>query len=153
MPSAKSPATVISDLLSTQGLGSTNAATVPPNWRIFTGRQADQPAQSITIFDLPGSADNPVFRIDYPAFQVRVRGARDDYSGAYAKMKDVMEFLNGIDPFDDSATGARWDGIYSNTGISFLQYDATSRPEFVATFHCFVEPAADSSSHQHRDSL
>jgi hypothetical protein len=151
MATLKSPATVVSDLLSTQGLGSTDATTTV--WRIFTGRQGDQPAQAVTVYDLAGSADNPVFRIDYPAFQVRVRGNKDDYNGAWAKLKDIVEFLNGIEPFDDVATGARWDGIYMSTGITFLQYDTTSRPEFVATFHCFVEPAADSSSRMHRDSL
>src|SRR5947208_1708288 len=113
MAAPKSPATVISDLLSTRGLGSTSAGA----WRIFTGRQGDQPSQAITVYDMPGSPDNPVFRIDYPAFQVKVRGAADDYTGAYGKLKDIMEYLNGIDPFDDAATGARWSGVYSSTGI------------------------------------
>jgi hypothetical protein len=145
---AKSPAHTISDFLSDNGLGSTSASTT---WQIRTGRQGETPDSHITVYDSGGQSANAAYRINYPNIQVRVRGGRDDYPAAYAKINDIVEFLNGLQPQD--IAGDRWSGVTVMGGINFIGYDAESRPEFTVNFRCIVEPAANSSTFMHRNSL
>jgi hypothetical protein len=145
----KSPAHAVSDLLAAQSIGSLLATATA--WRITTGRQSEPPDSLITVYDTGGQSSNPAYRINYPTIQIRVRGAKDKYSEAYAKINDIAEFLNGIDPFDSGDN--HYSGIIMQGGIIAMGHDKNSRPEFVVNFLCFVEPTAGSSSFMHRDSL
>lgn len=145
---AKSPAHTISDFLATNGLGTLDMAGP---WRITTGRQGDTPDRQITVYDVGGLAPNPKWRINYPSIQVRVRGQKDVYPGTWGKANDVKEFLLGLAPQD--IEGDRWTAVNIIGDIAFIGYDATARPEFTVNFRCIVEPAANSSSFMHRESL
>jgi hypothetical protein len=148
---AKSPAHIISDFLATRGLGILPPNTVPAGeWRIRTGRQGEGD-QQITVYDTGGTAAHPVLRLDYPSIQVRVRGAPDDYPGAYSKINDIKECLLGLESID--LDSLRWDAINMIGGVVHIGYDDHSRPEFTVNFRCIVEPAADSSAFMHRESL
>src|SRR4051812_10500324 len=112
MPTNNSPAAQLRGLLVTAGIGSAGPTTA---WRITVGRQMDTPDAQITLYDLPGTPGLPSLLLDYPTIAVRVRGARDDYLGAYGKIKDVRAFLNGLPPQD--IDGDHYSGIILGTDI------------------------------------
>jgi hypothetical protein len=145
----KSPAQAISDMLGTAGIGSTSGSA--SSWRITTGRQSENPDSQITVYDTGGEPSLPSLRLNYQHIQVRVRGAKDDYQGAYVKINDICEFLNGLTPQDNG--GNHYSGVVMIGNVVAIGYDESSRPEFTVNFRCFVEPAADSSAFMHRDSL
>lgn len=150
---SKSPAHALSNYLATITAPSVIGylAGTAATWRITTGRQLDKPDSQITFFDYAGLPDNPAYRINYPSVQVRVRGAKDDYAGAWSKINDIKELLNGITPMD--LEGDHYSGITAITSVISMGFDTLSRPEFVISFRVFLEPAANNSPFMHRASL
>lgn len=125
----------------------TSQVTAGSGWVIKIGKMVDTPNQIIAFYDSGGQNPNPKWRLDYPTFQVRVRGNKGDYSGAYAKVREVRDALLGIDPF--TVSGDRCDGIICFGDIGFMGYDQNDRPEFSVNFRMILEPVNGT----HREAL
>lgn len=148
------PAQSVAYLLETVGLGSRLPTST--TWRILVGRLTDSPDSQICVYDSGGQANNPAYRLNYATIQVRIRGERDGYVGAYTKANDISEYLNGVTPgdvVDGTNDGGHFSGIVMRSGVIHIGYDAQSRPEFTINFLCYIEPSAGSSSYMHRESL
>lgn len=109
-------------------------------WPIFIGRRLETPDAQIIIFGTGGQAPNPRWLLDFPTFQVMVRGDIDGYAAAETKIQAVKDALFGIDPYV-FGDGDRWSGVTMLGDIAFLRYDDKSRPMFVCNFRVIKEPA------------
>lgn len=126
-----------SQILVTKGV-----ATAPGGaWPVFVGRLMDVPDAQLAVYDTPGQSPNPKYLLDFPFFMVMVRGGKDDYDGAYTKMREVKDALLGIDPTFFGSD--RWDGVTMQGDINFLRYDQTSRPLWSGNFRVIFEPASN----------
>jgi len=132
------------DLLVTAGVG-TFAAT--SGWSINLGKEPTGPHTTITLFNTGGSVPNPKWLLDYPSFQVRVRGAPGGYSAAWSKAAAVKDALLGIDSQD--INGDRWVSVTMAGDINFIGMDQSNRPLFTLNFRMIVEPASGTN----RDAL
>ncbi len=132
-----SPAKGAMDLLVGVGVGVDGDA----GWAIKVGRAPTSPDTLISIYDTPGEAPNPKWLLSFPHFQVQVRGAIDDYAGAYQKAKDVQDVLLGMK--SQAVNGDQWDGIVGVGDIAFLKFDENNRPLFAVNFKVFLEPATN----------
>ena len=135
-----SPAEHIYNLLAT-------AAAASPAYERKIGRVTDSPDKIIVIYDTGGLSPNPAHLLNFNTIQVRVRGAVDGYSEAWAKIKACQDALLGI-PSQDVGSD-RLDGIIGRGDISFLLWDESNRPHFVVNFQLFFEPGSGT----YRDSL
>jgi len=132
---ASSPADSVSSLLITAGVGVDGDS----GWVVKVGKLVTQPNTCIAVYDAPGEAPDPKWLLDYPYFQVMIRGEVDDYAGAYQKAKDVKDVLLGVNA--QVVNNDRFDGIIGIGDIAFLKYDEKSRPLFSVNFKAFLEPA------------
>lgn len=124
------------DVLVNAGVG-TFAAT--SGWGIYIGSEPTSPNTVITLYDTGGLSPNPVFLLDFPTFQVRVRGNPNDYLGAYNKILGVRDVLLGFDSQDINTT--RYDGVWQSSEIVSLGTDK-ERFIFVANFRVAREPSS-----------
>jgi hypothetical protein len=118
-------------------------------WTIKVSQYVSTPDQLITINDTGGAPPNPKWRLDFPTFQVQVRGAVNGYAAAWQKMKDCKDVLLGMDA--QEVNGDRWDGVLAMGDLVPLGYDEQNRPMLAMNFRMFVEPAA--SALDNRESL
>jgi hypothetical protein len=92
--------------------------------------------QVVTIIEAPGeipdqdASGEPEH--NFPAFQVRIRGARFGYQVARVKAQEVFNSLNNAD-----LSGFGY--IFADNAPFFLQYDKNSRPELVVNFSSMQE--------------
>lgn len=78
--------------LATAGIGQVTDDAA--DWRLRAGYIQANPDRSLCVYEaggLPPEAGQPV---DYPKFQVRGRGAPDDYLALRQKMQDVYNLLH-----------------------------------------------------------
>lgn len=134
-----SPAAQAQSLLVTASIGVLGGAV--GSWPIFVGRLTTEPHAQIALYDAPGEAPNPKWLLDFPYFQAIIRGAVDDYGGAYLKAKAVKDALLGMDP--QVVDGDRWDGVTGLGDVNFMRYDDSSRPLFTMNFRVILEPATN----------
>jgi hypothetical protein len=131
------PTVDMKDLLVSQGIGAFAAST---GWGIYIGNEPDSPDTTITLFDTPGEPANPKFRLDYPRWQLRTRGAPNGYPAAFDKATAARNVLLG-----HAATvinTSRYDGIFLVTDTFLLKIDEKQRPIFVSNWRAFKEPAS-----------
>lgn len=122
------PSVDIVSLLESAGLG-VFAAT--KGWGIYVGTEPDKPDTTITLYDITGAEPDYAAGIDYPAIQVRVRGAPYGYPAAYErarKIRDLLIATNGATLGD--ATYSAW----IEGDVAHLDTDESQRPIFVATY-------------------
>ena len=125
----------IVNYLGTQGVG-TLGASAGSTWGIFMGHEPEVINPTITVYDTPGEAPNPKFRLDYPRFQVRVRSTV--YLNSINKCQEVKDKLLG---FPSGELGGTWYvGIYVVLDVSNLGADAKGREIAVCTFRVIREP-------------
>jgi hypothetical protein len=134
---ASPPSKSIADILQTAAVGTQAAAT---GWSIRIGRLFDEPDTQIAVYDTPSPNPDPKWLLEYPHFQIIVRGNKDDYGGAWQKARDCKDVLLGM--FPQVVNSDRIDGIIGVGDINFLSYDTNNRPLFSANFQIFLEPAA-----------
>lgn len=135
--------TAIKDKLVTASLGAFEATS---GWSIFIGRETTSPDTAITITRTGGQAPNPKWLLDFPTFQVRVRGGKHNYSAAYDKAEAIKDLLLGITSQD--VDGDRWVAINMLTDITFIGYDENDRPIFSLNFQMIVEPAVPATTNR-----
>lgn len=130
------PSEYVKDILVTKGLGAFGGTA---DWAIFISKMMAAPHKAIAIYDTPGEAPNPKFLLNFPTFQVMVRGSADGYQAAWQKAKDVQDALLGIDPAN--VTGGRIDGITQLGDIFHNGYDQSDRPLVGQNFRMIFEPS------------
>lgn len=108
------------------------------SWPAFVGRLMTSPDAQVAVIDTPGQTPNPKYLLDFPTIQVMVRGAVDDYSGAWSKALAIKNKLLGTDPI--VFTESRWDGVTMLGDVMFLRYDDNSRPLISLNFRIIREP-------------
>lgn len=126
---ADSWARQVASLIEAAGIGVFGAS-------IFTGVQPTEPSECITTYDTTGRRPDAALGVDYPNVQAIVRGARDDYPGAWNRAKAVKDALLGISPIGQIR------GITMPGDIMQLEPDDKGRPEFSLNFYLAAEPIA-----------
>lgn len=123
----------ISAALVTAGKGQIDSDAT--DWMIYQGYTQEAPNRAITIAEYPGPAPEETVAIDYPDFQVKVRGGEDDQQAARAKALDIYTFLHGIEI-------AGFVYIYAKTsGPLTLGQDENRRPAFTLNFRTMKSTA------------
>lgn len=120
------------------------------DWDLWIGKLPDKPDRAIVLYDSGGRPANPRWLLDFPSFQVRVRGNGDDYKTAYDQLKTVKDYLLGV----PSYTASNNDRIVMITAIgdiAFVGWDENKRPAHVMNFSMTVEPYA--TGNEHREAL
>lgn len=131
---------LIKDILIDAEVGTANDDEDSADWRIHLGKQVDNPARVISLYDSGGMAANPRWLLNYPNVVAQVRGG--SYSEAYEKIDAIRSVLVGIEPQDISDVG-RIDGMIQIGDIAFVGFDTKDRPQFSATFRAYFEPVDD----------
>lgn len=124
-------------------------AVISGTWVCKISQLPETPNTCIATFDTPGATPNPKWLLDFPTGQILVRGDIDDYSGAYAKARQVHDVLLGLQP--QTVGDDHWDGITGMGSLHFLHYDEKRRPIFTANYRLIIEPAA--TPHTNREPL
>lgn len=137
------PTINIKDLLVTNSVG-TFASQV--GWGIYIGKEPDKPDSVITLYDSGGENADPKWLLDFPHVQVRVRGSKGDYSGAYTKIKQCKDVLLGCPSLD--LNGDRLVSFTSLGEINFLSYDQNERPLFTYNLRLIVQPAVPATTNR-----
>ena len=142
--------TETSDSVATQASALIGAATIAggsTGWLLSVGRLlASGGDQNVALYDTPGQAPEVKYLVDYPTFQIIVRGAIDDYAGAFRKAKQCKDLFLGMDPYTFSPSGDRWDGVTMLGDLAFLKYDDNSRPLWTGNYRVIVERATSTLS-------
>lgn len=132
-----SPAEGVKDLLVAASVGTFGATT---GWAIMVGTVQEDPNTMISIFDSPGEPSNPKYLLDFPYFQILIRGEPGGYEAAHQKAIDCRDVLLGMDPA--VVNSDNWDIITQVGTVSFLKQDESSRPVFTSNYRIILEPAA-----------
>lgn len=85
----------VSAALVTAGVGQITARAT--DWFIEQGYMSDGVPgvdRAIAIYETPGEAPLEAWLIDYPGFQVVIRGSENDYAVVRQKMQDAFEALH-----------------------------------------------------------
>ena len=118
----------IRDILVTAGL----SLVVGTN--LFIGEEPPTPANTVTIYDTPGSApmltQNRTERYDYPAIQIRVRNTI--YLTGYALIEAIRVALHGL--AHQAQGGAVYELVKCDQDPFLLDYDESGRPRFICNF-------------------
>lgn len=109
-------------------------------WRLGIGRMLDDPDTQIVIWDSPGEHPQPHLLLEFPYFQIMVRGAPDGYQAARQKAQDVYDHLLGIYPITFSG-GDRLDAITIVGTIGSVGFDQKNRPLLSTNYRTIYEPA------------
>lgn len=83
----------IGNALITAGLVTTGAG----DWKLMFGYLHDAPDRAVAIFEAPGGAPEQRWAIDYPDFQIQVRGKENDYPAVRAKLQAIFDLLHAGD--------------------------------------------------------
>lgn len=131
------PAEGAKDLLVTAAVASVNGAS---GYLIRLGRLTEGRDEMVVVRD-SGAAQNPdpKWLLDYPTIQVMVRGAENDYTGAFAKIIACRDVLLGLEA--QTVNGDRWDAVTGLGGAMLLHYDEKNRPVLTHNFRIILEPA------------
>lgn len=108
---------------------------------LFISKEPLNPDFVITLYQTNGRDPDPKFAINYPSFQVRVRGTVDGYQAAYAKCRSIIDVLLGSQTIVNATTGDSIVGIYQTGDVIFLKYDDANRPVLVLNFRLIVQPS------------
>ena len=108
-------------------------------WSIYIGKQPDKPDYCVTIYDESGGIPSPLWLLDYPSVQVRVRGDTNQYQATALKARDIKSIILGQP--SQYLNGDRWVQFNMAGDIGFMGYDKNERPEFVVNFDLIIEPA------------
>lgn len=96
----------------------------------------DTPDAQVAFLDRGGKPPLASIAIDYPAVQIIVRGAPNDYNGAYTMAQAVRDALLGIPD-----GGINYPNLTSVTGIGHLLplgYDEKNRPQISFSLQLIV---------------
>lgn len=132
----------IRDILSTNGVGTIGADS---GWSIAVSREPLEPDTTITIFDRGSFLEpDPKWLLEYPLFQVRVRGSENNYLSATTKAQEIKDVLLGLQP--QLRNGTDYRGIWQLSDIIPLGYDDQNRPLLSINFRSAREPSSTDSN-------
>ena len=118
--------------LITQGVGVTGTEA---SWVVFKGREQPKPDQTITLLETGGNPNQPHEgeMLDFPTFQVRVRGATSTtgYPAARTKLAAARTALEGM---TGTFSGRYYCQVTANGEALILGYDENNRPIVVMYF-------------------
>lgn len=101
------------------------------DWFIYKGYLQEGPDRAICLYETPGPAPEELWAIDYPDFQVRVRGKLDDYQAVRAKMQSVFFALHD----QNAAIGAGYVYCFcKESGVIPLGQDEKRRPNIANNY-------------------
>ncbi len=127
----------IKDILVAAGIGAFGSSS---GWSIAIGKEPVSPDTVITIYDTPGDAPNPKWRLDYPQVQIRVRGSKRGYTAAHDKMEAIKNALLGRDP--ETVNSSYYAAFWMVTDTYALPADELERPLFVTNWRFAKQPAS-----------
>jgi hypothetical protein len=107
---------------------------------LFVGKLPRTPDACVSVMQTGGKDSNPKWLLDYPSMQVMVRGAKNDYQGAYAKAVAVKDALIGY-PSQD-VNGDRWVQVNQLGDLMSLGFDEEDRAMFSLNWSLIIEPAS-----------
>lgn len=131
------------DKIATAGLGAVESTT---GWSITIGLLPASPDEAIVITKSGGEPPDPKWLLDFPHFQIRVRGAKGNYQGAQSKAQDIKDLLLGIASQDVS--GDRWVSLTMLSDIAFMGYDQNQRPNFTLNIRMIIEPGVPGTTNR-----
>jgi len=99
---------------------------------IFISVMPETPDACISIYDTPGYPPAANYVYDYPAVQVRIRGAIWGYQDAWDKAKEVRDALHGLT--NETWNSTRYIQILCEADIMFINYDDNNRPLLTVNF-------------------
>ena len=120
--------------------------TPTDDWAVFIGKMPDKPNKVVVIADTGGLPPNPKWLLDYPAVQVRVRGAANDYVGTRTKAIRIKDELLGITSLDVNSN--RLVSVTMAGDIALLGFDQSERPMFSLNFNLIIQPAASADTYR-----
>ncbi len=133
MVAPNSQATDIAEYLATQGVGTQETD-------IFISQEPSDPDFVITVYDTGGISPNPAYLRDEPTIQVKVRGAKNDYSTAWNKAQEIKDVLLGANPVTLNGTEYV---LFTQLGdILPLGYDENKRPLIISNWQLVREFAS-----------
>jgi len=141
MAQSNAPTEDVKDLLVNAGIGTFGGEA---DWSIYIGSEPNKPNNIITLYDTPGIASNPKFRLDEPRFQVRVRSK--NYNIGFQKAIEVSAQLQGLP--SQTFNGTRYEGIWVVLETNFLKADGEGRSIFVTTYRMIREPNEITGDHR-----
>lgn len=98
------------------------------DWMLYKGFMLDQPDRAICIYETPGTAPEEQFAIDYPDFQIRVRGNPNDYKSARHVIQRIFNALHA----QETNIGAAYVFCYAKqSGPMSMGRDEKMRPHLV----------------------
>lgn len=101
------------------------------DWMIYQGYMQDAPDRAICLYETPGEAPLEAWDVDYPGFQVRVRGKADDYEQVRTKLQAAFTALHA----QDALIGAAYVYVYArHSGAMPLGQDEKRRPALVQNY-------------------
>jgi len=126
----------LKDVLVSAGVGTFAASS---GWGIYIGFEPDSPDTVVTLYDTGSFEEpNPAYLLDFPTMQIRIRGAKNDYPGAFSKANAVKEALLGLPA--QTINGTRYDGVWMISDVSYIGVEK-ERPIFTTNWRIAREPA------------
>ncbi len=105
-------------------------------WALFLGHLPPTPDKAVVIYETGGAASEVEFGLDYPTFQVMVRGEAGGYQAVRTKIQAIFEILHNS---EENMPGSSYVNI---TGIQSaplsLGRDETKRPQLSWNFRSIV---------------
>lgn len=102
-------------------------------WKSALSNMPPDPDQVVALFETPGQAPGAAVDIDYPGFQVRVRGNRKEYDVARAKLEACYLALHKL---TGTLSGTYYISILASGSVLPLGEDGNERPEITQNFQC-----------------
>jgi len=100
-------------------------------WGLYRGYLPDEPDAAVAIFETGGPPPDTRAAVEYPSFQLRVRGPAEDYATARTRIEAVRAALHGR----EAELGDAWVYLHAqHSGVQPLGRDARRRPGFVLNF-------------------
>lgn len=127
----------VKTVLITASVGVTDTSS-EDEWAIHLGRMPDDQSQVISIVELPGGQPETVWQVDYPSFQIHVRGKPYEYDIARTKIQAVFNALHNEDSTTSPGTfpGTAYINVLGATsGPIALGEDEHFRPVLAWTFN------------------
>jgi hypothetical protein len=109
---------------------------------IFLGIIPDKPDLCVALYEFSSlspmeTLGNMNETLERPGVQVLVRGARNDYPTARAKIVEVRDVLTNIT--DETILGVRFLRVSADSSINAIGVDANERPKFTLTLSVVME--------------
>lgn len=132
----KPPSEIVADLIASYVGAPNNLGWILAK-NLFVGKEPEEPAECMTIFDYEGGVQNPKLNYDMVHVQVRLRFP-EDYISGYKKIKKISVLLNGISPFNSGTD--RVEGIWIQNPVNPIGRDNKDNHLFTLNLRLLIIP-------------